>query len=237
MVKKVLMCTVLSCVLCGCMQHNNEWPVFMHDLQHTGYSPSQMPESLGVLWEFKGSDYGLAHIIVFKENVVAALIPGIVLSLDSADGSLQWRTGAPIHGFPAADKERIYIGMSDGILCLDSNTGGIRWKYEEEFTNVGSPPIIIDEHLFVGSGYGSIQFIDVPDPSIDPLEKQKRLLCIHAETGEVTWVFHGKGIIADSPGYYNGCIYISDGYSVYCLDAKTGRMIWEKEMKGASAIC
>jgi hypothetical protein len=27
-----------------------DWPLFQHDTQHTGYSPSHMPESLKITW-------------------------------------------------------------------------------------------------------------------------------------------------------------------------------------------
>lgn len=232
MVKRVAICMVVSYLLCGCVLQTDEWPVFMHDPQHTGYSASKMPESLYVLWEFERPRFSMMHVIISKGKVIGALMPSYIFSLDITDGSLQWETRESIRGFPAVDKERMYIGAYDGILCLDTNTGDILWKYEEEFAIVGSPPVVIDEYLFVGSGCDSPLFIDIPDSSIDPYENQRRMLCLHAETGEVVWVFHGKRIIYVSPCYYNSRVYISDGHSVYCLDAETGELIWEKEIKG-----
>ena len=237
MMKKALI-IVLNCLLCGCIiqYDTDEWPVFMHDLQHTGYSSSDMPRSLCLLWEYEENGPHVTRLIISGGNVIVARVPHFVYSLDFVDGSLQWKNGKDglFLGFPAAHNNKIYIGLFGGILCLDGKTGNRLWKYEEFLADIESPPIVINKHLFVGSGSGSPHIIDVLGKN-DPYEKERRLLCLDAETGELVWEFQGKGTIFDSPCYYNGYVFISDGYSTYCLDAEGG-VVWEKEIEGASFL-
>lgn len=236
---KIVVPAILCCLLCSCIVTNTEeWPLFMHDLQHTGYSFSTMPESLSVLWEFKKPLSSLTYVIVSEEKVFAAFIPRCVCCLDITSGSLYWETSGSIEGFPAVgkNKERIYVGLDDGFLCLDSMAGNVLWEYEDIFAAFGSPPIVVDEYVYVGSASEFTTFIDVWDSSIDHLEHQRRLLCFNAKTGEIVWEFRGKDAIFTSPSYYDGEIYTSDRHSVYCLDAEVGEVVWEKEMKGASYL-
>jgi outer membrane protein assembly factor BamB len=102
--------------------------MYQYDPQHTGYSPSQMPESLSLLWESKEFDSYISHVIVSEGRVIAVLGPKYVISLDITDGSLQWNVGGDFAAYPAADKGRIFVGVYDGILCLDSVTGNVLWN-------------------------------------------------------------------------------------------------------------
>ena len=238
MKKGIFASMALSFLLCSCItqQNTDEWPMFMHDPQHTSYSSSHIPDSLYLLWEYKKPDNVLTYVIISNKKVIAAFKSCYVSCLDMTDGSLLWETTESFEGFPAADKTRAYTGLIDGIFCFDISTGGTLWEYEEFLAIMGSPPIVIDEHLFVGSASEFVTFIDVWDPSIDPSEKLRRMLCFNTTNGEVIWVFCGKDSIIDSPAYYDGNVFINDSESIYSLDAQTGDIIWEKEMKGASYV-
>lgn len=225
---------IMGCLLCSCIVHKNiGWPMYMYDPQHTGYSYSRMPKSLYLLWEYKEFDSYLNNVIVSEGRVIAVLEPRHIISLDISDGSLQWHFDGDFSGYPAATKDRIFVGTINGIFCLDAITGSILWEYKDKnlFHNYfDSPPIVVSEYIFIGTGSEGFQIVDSGYPIGDPFERQKRLLCIHTQSGEIMWEFHGKGIISESPAYADGRVFISGGSSIYCLDADTGDIIWEKEV-------
>jgi outer membrane protein assembly factor BamB len=241
MKKGIFLCIFMGCLACSCiMQHTNvEWPMYQYDPQHTGYSPSQMPESLSLLWESKEFDSYISHVIVSEGRVIAVLGPKYVISLDITDGSLQWNVGGDFAAYPAADKGRIFVGVYDGILCLDSVTGNVLWKYEDKgLHTVSSPPIIVGDHLFVGTGCESLQLVDSYSDTVpDFFERQKRMLCLRVESGEIIWEFHGKEIIYDSPAYSDGQLFICEGSNIECLNADTGELIWEKDVEVGFHLC
>jgi outer membrane protein assembly factor BamB len=239
--KGISLCIFMGCLACGCIvqYHNVEWPLFMYDPQHTGYSPSGMPGSLSLLWESKEFDSYISHVIVSEGRVIAVLGPRHVISLDITDGSLQWDVGGDFAAYPAAGKGRIFVGVHDGILCLDSVTGNLLWKYEDEdLRYVSSPPIIVGDHLFVGTGCEFFQLVDsYSDTARDPFEAQERMLCINVESGEIIWEFRGKETISDSPAYFDGRVFICEGSNIDCLNADTGELIWEKDVEVGYHLC
>lgn len=245
--KWIIYCTIISWILLSCVvtEETYDWPMFMHDPQHSGYSTSSMPACLKKSWEYSNhsdspDSEGSVRFIASGGKLIVVQYPSSVYSLDMNDGSLLWETShedISLH-VPAAAHGRVYIGMYEGILCLDAHTGDILWKYNDTHVFFHSHPSVIDEHLIIGSWDG---FFDYLGPNQDVVvenaaRKKKRLLCLNAETGEVVWEFFAHGIIGDiSPAYSNDRIFINDGDGkIYCLSAETGEIVWEKEMEGIS---
>ena len=225
---------MVCCLLCSCMQpHTDDWPMFQHDPQHTGYSPSKMPEFLQVLWEFEGLDSFRTYLIISQKKVIAAFNFHSVLSLDITDGSFLWETREHAERFPTADEERIYIGSFGEIFCVDAVTGKHLWQHHEENVYFESP-IVVDGNFITNCSVPA--FIDGPLVPSDVHEKNKKVFCLDTETGNVVWEFYSKA--GSTPPIYDESVYIHDGASIYSLNVETGDVIWEKEseIEGASHL-
>ncbi len=233
--RKKFIFIAVGCLLCSSLHRTDDWPMFQHDLQRTGFSTSDMPESLRLLWEVEEPYYGLSYLIISEGNVIVAFDSHAILSLNITDGSLQWKAKRYVEGFPAASAERIYVGFFGGILCLDADTGEELWRYDKEYVSFDSP-LIIDNYTITNSFIRGLIFgPDIP-PNID--EERKKVLCFDAETGETVWEFFSKEKFVSPPLYHDNKIYAHDGTRLYCLDVKTGEPIWEKESdtKGADYL-
>jgi outer membrane protein assembly factor BamB len=225
---------ILSCLLCYMAIEEDDWPMFQHDPQHTGYSRSNMPSSLKELpskeysYETYETYFRGEFLIVSKGKFfVTEYIPlsKYLSCLDINDGSLLWRhklRSGILWSYPAAADNRVYGGGMEEIFCLDSDTGTVVWTYEIKSIILMSSPVIVGDYIVIGSGR-------LVDPGM--YEQAKRVLCLNRENGEVVWEFVTEGTVNSSPAYFDGKIYINDGGRIYCLDLESGELIWKREVE------
>ncbi|MBU7019087.1 MAG: PQQ-binding-like beta-propeller repeat protein [Theionarchaea archaeon] len=247
------------CWLIGCVEaeYDEDWPMYMHDVQHTGYSPSRMQTPLKELWrhekygidelripfdpDYKGS---YTRFVISDEKVLVLLHPSMIFSLDVKRGSLLWSVQPDeldtlLWSFPAATDDRMYAGMSNKILCLDSDTGDVLWSHETANLNFMSSPVIINNYVFVGGGEPGGSPFTASEKTIElyerALNQARRVLCLHADTGEIVWEFYADDFTEFAPAYFNDRIFVNAGRNVYCLNADTGALIWGKRITWTSS--
>jgi hypothetical protein len=224
---------IVTCLLCSCItaRGTDDWPMFQHDPQHSGFSLSSMSLSLKEKWVHEGHGKDQMDFVISGKKLFVARWSALS-ALDIDDGSVLWSFGREsrpelgLRSFPAVANNRVYVSAFQEILCLDAGTGEVLWNYEVKLVHLSSSPIVVNGHIIVGGGY----FMD-----LEVLEYAERVLCLDAVTGEVVWEFYVNDIADYSPVYFDGRIYINEGSNnVYCLDAETGELIWETKMKWTS---
>ena len=227
---------IVAVLLCNCYQNStsDDWPMFQHDPQHTGFSTSHMPSCLEKEWV-----YYLGKDINSRYYSVSMIITGqtLILTQDwkiyafDLDGNYLWECmdERPALTYPAATKNNTYAGNYDSILGVDLQGEKI-WKVQYEYSDFASSPLIFDDSLVIGPTAG---LIDCFGPNCKEWEEnmwrgQRRIVCLDTETGDLKWEFYVKsswGVV--SPAYLDGKVYIEDGNGgFYCLDAETGDPIW-----------
>ena len=72
---------------------NDDWPMFGHDPQHTGYSNCKMPEELELLWEYKTAGRVSSSPAVVEGKVFVGSGDSYLYCLDANTGELIWRYG------------------------------------------------------------------------------------------------------------------------------------------------
>ena len=82
---------------------SDNWPMFNHDLAHTGYSTSSAPRTNQTLWTFTAGDAVKTSPAVVDGIVYFWSDDGYVYALNAANGSLIWKynTNGPVHPSPA----------------------------------------------------------------------------------------------------------------------------------------
>ncbi len=102
---------------------------------------------------------------------------GALLCLDAATGKKLWRFDAmkdAVHGKPAVDAGRVYVGSRDGFCyCLNRKTGRLLWKKDLKSPIVGGPALAGTPEattVYVAATHGEVY-------------------CLNAVTGEECWVF------------------------------------------------
>ncbi|KYK24028.1 hypothetical protein AYK24_06850 [Thermoplasmatales archaeon SG8-52-4] len=198
------------------------WPMFHHDLNHTGFSTSTGPETNNVLWAYQADDIIESSSPAIVHNRIFFGDNSNFYCLDSDTGEQIWKKSIPSGigmSSPAVENGKVYFGASVGngdIYCLNVSTGDIIWKYQTPGISDVYSPAVYDGKVFIGA--------HDPSPGC--------MYCLDADTGEEIWIFQN----IDSPGspaLSNDRIYFgSQDFNVYCLYADNGTKIWTYKTEG-----
>lgn len=92
-----------------------------------------VPGKLNQLWWFaEGNAFTPTSPVAVGEQVFFGGSDGIIRSLHSATGELQWKayTGGPIRFPPAIWRGRAYVGSGDGwVYAFEAKSGRLLWKF------------------------------------------------------------------------------------------------------------
>jgi uncharacterized repeat protein (TIGR01451 family) len=191
-------------------EEDGNWPMFMHDLAHSGTSDEVVEPPLELLWNYSMT-FSIQSSPVVSEGILYIGDNGGVYAFDSTTGSLKWKyeTGE-VHSVPAVSGGTVYVGSHDyNVYAFDARTGILKWKFTTE-GGVSSSPAVYGGVVYVGSFY--------PDSSV---------YAIDAVAGTLKWKFKTGESIWSSPAVSDGVVYIgSDDNNVYALDAATGALKW-----------
>lgn len=234
---KWILTMLLVCLLYSSIsaEDTDDWPMFQHDPQHSGYSSSRMPVSLKEVWTKEsyckvhpGEVYYLAISgdKIFVTNTMCFMV------LDVNSGSELW-SDQYIYAFsyfPAIGNNRLFFSDASVIRCHDVDTGEELWKLGVSFLTFSSPPIVVDEYVIVGGGHPIHSFGYNPETREEEeraWDYARRVMCLDSETGRIVWEVYLDNI-ATSPAYFNGKVYAVDGKHVYCLNVHTGKLLWKE---------
>lgn len=130
------------------------WPMFHHDVQHTGRSPLLGPMSPLLKWRYATGGAVKSSPAVSADGMIyVGSYDGRLYALN-ANGSLAWRytTGGPVHSSPAVAADgTIYFGSDDGHLYALNRDGNLKWRYATVGSVRSSPAIAADGTVYVGS--------------------------------------------------------------------------------------
>lgn len=196
----------------------SDWPMFGHDLAHTGTTDEVVEPPLELLWKTKIGTYYTSSSPAISGGLVYVGSPDQnVYSLEALTGKVVWKYTAGEHetfgSSPAVSNGIVYIGSGDSgpggsLYAFDASTGVLKWKYTPGDT-VGSSPAI----------YGGIVYFGSHD---------KNVYALDAITGALIWKYTTGDIIISSPAVFDNVVYISSRDSnLYALDTVTGNLKWK----------
>lgn len=136
-----------------------DWPIFHHDVWHTGYTDEYSEYrniDLILFWNFTVNGSILSSPVVDdldfdgREEVVFGSDDGSVYALDYK-GNLLWsyKTGGPVRSTPTlgnltgGDTLQVVVGSDDGSVYAFEHNGSLLWKFETK-GRVTSSPVITD---------------------------------------------------------------------------------------------
>jgi len=229
------------------------WPMFHHDLNHTGYSTSKAPETNRTLWTYTTGGSGVDHSspAVADGKVYVGSLDFKVYCLNASTGSLIWSytTGGYVLSSPAIADDRVYLGSLDfKVYCLNASTGSLIWNYTTGNGITRSSPAVSDGKVYIGSNDGKIYALDastgsliwsyttggwtesspaVADGKVYVGSSDSKVYCLNASTGSLIWNYTTFDKVYSSPAVADGMVYVgSYDYQIYCLNASTGSLIW-----------
>jgi len=200
-----------------------DWPMFCHDVRHTGYSSSKAPDTDNILWTFQTGGWVESSIAVLNGVLYVGSNDGNLYAIDATTGNFKWNftIGGKISSSPAICDGTVYLqsNLQDkNIYAIDSDTGALKWKFKTEMAidDVASSPVVVDGTVYVGSS----DYSESLGGSVYALD---------ACTGDLKWAFTNKSdTFVSSPAVSGGTVYVgSTSGTLYALDKDTGAILWE----------
>jgi outer membrane protein assembly factor BamB len=192
------------------------WPMFGHDLSHTGVSTSNAPATNSTLWSYNTHDW-TAHLSVADNFLYVGSYYGSVYCLNAVTGAFVWKYVIPdgstqdlppenwVADTPAIARGIVYVGSNNRYLyALNATTGALIW--ETETGSLSSSPAVLGDLVYIG-GYD--------------------VYCLNADTGATVWQNWAVQDIRSSPAVVGDRLYVaSDNGSIFCLNATDGSLAW-----------
>lgn len=209
---------------------NAPWPMFHHDLRHTGKTPNFGTQIGKLKWRVKTAGPVTSSPVIDENGIIyVGSADNNIYAINGETGGIEWKykTGGPInHSSPAIDIDgTVYIGSYDGYLYA-FNTATIdpdnssTWVYKWRFLTDGpgaiasSPAIAPDGSVLFGCADGKVY-------AVNP-------------NGTLKWKNDIGMIMTSSPAIdiANSQVYI--GTTVppvfYTLDLQTGAVVWSYDL-------
>ncbi len=127
---------------------------------------------------------------------------------------------------PVISNNKIYLGDTEGTFyCLELTTGKPVWQ-KKISDGISATALLVDGVCYVGSQSGAFSALSMAD-------------------GKLLWSYKCEGQISGSANYFmeHGqprIIFGSYDFKLYCLDAKTGKLLWSiptgNYINGAPAV-
>ena len=229
------------------------WPMFHHDLHHSGYSTSDAPDTNNILWSYPTEIVIFeSSPTVFNNKIYIGSYDCKIYCLDADNGDFIWSysTGDIILSSPAVAGGKVYIGSCDHkVYCLDAVNGDFIWSYTTG-NPVDSSPAVCNGRVYIGSIDGKVYCLDaatgdfiwscttggritsspaVCDGKVYVGSSNWAFYCLNASDGRCIWAYPTGGWVVSSPAVVNGKVYVGSGYPTpkfYCLNATNGNFIW-----------
>ena len=177
------------------------WPMFRHDLNHTGYSTSTAPNTNNTIWSYPTGNPVRSSPAVSDGKVYVGSENGMVYCLNATTGSYIWNytTGAIVDSSPAVADGKVYIGSYDHkVYCLNASSAYMTqdereiWNYTTRVQYaVRSSPAVSDGKVYVGSMDSKVNFY-----------------CLNASTGAHIWSYKTGGYVSSSPAVADGKVFV-----------------------------
>jgi len=195
-------------------QSVDSWPMFLHDLNHTGYSQVRGPKTNQTRWIYTTGGRVLSSPAIVDGIVFVGSGDHKLYALNETTGTLIWNytTGGEIFSGPAVTDSIVYVGSHDHkVYALNKTTGAHIWNYTTGDMIYSSSPAVANGIVYIGS-------------------MDEKLYALNATTGAHIWNFTTAWFILSSPAVvgeivYIGCRRLASG-KLYALNATTGDLIW-----------
>ncbi|HVN64786.1 MAG TPA: PQQ-binding-like beta-propeller repeat protein, partial [Candidatus Binataceae bacterium] len=136
---------------------SSAWPMYMHDLQHTGQSQYDTSLDQGVLkWQFASDNQFESSPVIGPDGTIYIGNDDGYLYAMNPNGTEKWASqvssyGLALHVPAVADDGTVYIGTTEGGLVALNPDGSQKWTFFAFGSILSAPAIGPDGTIYFGS--------------------------------------------------------------------------------------
>ncbi|KAI8049380.1 PQQ-like domain-containing protein [Thamnidium elegans] len=194
-----------------------------------------------------------------RQDLLICATHGAVYGIHKKDGTKLWKTkiqaSASVISVFVTDNDKLIVGAFGKTYCLSMMTGEVVWKNKMpgfgygEVSVISTPSKVLQPPPLQQEGEEE----DRLPPNYDQVSQdlpiviscsEGKVMAINIETGETSWTYNCPGGWYNIPvaivepsnwesGRPNQLVYIGAGKWVYCLNARTGNVIWSVQVSTA----
>jgi eukaryotic-like serine/threonine-protein kinase len=177
------------------------------------------PDSGSLVWKYYAEEPIHSSCAINNNRIFFGTDKGSICCLKTGDGSEAWRIklAAPVSSTPLAAGSRVYLGADDSIFyAINAEDGSMVWSRNFSSKIVSGSSLYNDSTIIFGTISGILYALDI-------------------NNGETKWALKTNGTITSSPLTSGKFVYCTsfDSY-VYCLDGRTGNVLWKYMMENKS---
>lgn len=169
--------------------------------------------------EGQGKTYNLLTPVVYGDQIYAADVEGLVVSMDRLTGKVNWKKklDKPVSGAVGAGYGLVLVGTLRGeVIALDVSTGEERWRSQVSSEVLAAPAV-----------NGDIVLVQTQDD---------RLIALEIDTGAQRWSYESSPAVLTLRG--TGAPLLTNQLAVaglssgkvIALDTRRGLPVWEQRV-------
>lgn len=174
-----------------------------------------------IAWKFPVEASIKNTIAIDSDIVFAQDVLGTLYAVDCVTGTLKWKAQMPVNALPAlieglaATDGVVYAGTGKAMAAYEAKSGKMLWRNSEW-----------------GQGEGTTTTLSVGDGVVVGSAQWSALYGNDAKTGKKLWALSDYGLRhrGASAAIHGGLIYIVSDKSVFVIEARSGRIIFRKEL-------
>jgi len=166
----------------------------------------------------QGKTYNLLTPVVYGDQIYAADVEGLVVSMDRLTGKVNWKKklDKPVSGAVGAGYGLVLVGTLRGeVLALDVSTGEERWRSQ------------VSSEVLAAPANGDIVLVQTQDD---------RLIALEIDTGAQRWSYESSPAVLTLRG--TGAPLLTNQLAVaglssgkvVALDTRRGLPVWEQRV-------
>ncbi len=177
-------------------------------------------------WHFSGSPLIVGDLVILNAGATG-------VALNKADGSIAWQSGKAVSGyatgvpFAIGNQKCVALMVSNQIVALNPATGDVIWRFpwRTNYDINAADPIIIDNMIFISSGYNhGCALLKIEGNKVSEIWQNKNMknqINCSVQHGEYIYGFDGQ---------------VGGSGSLTCIDIKTGERKWEQKGMGTGSL-
>jgi len=195
---------------------SSDWPMYMHDLSHTGKTSIAGPLTNQTLWRFQTQGPIECSPAVVNNVVYFGSEDGYLYAVNASTNQQIWAYNVDnsIDTSPAVADGIVVFGAGANVYALNATDGQLLWFYQTGSWGVSASPALSNGVVYVGVG-GDMYALNATTTNPDE---------------RVLWDYSEDASIECCPAIADGRLYFTGANNLYVLNATTdnpnGEKLW-----------